>query len=79
MNDNLFTGKIPSELLLGLSPNLVQLDVGNNRFEGSIPSEIGKMSILEQIDAQGNRLSGTLPAEMNRMYPDVQLNLTNNL
>jgi Leucine-rich repeat (LRR) protein len=66
-------------MFLGLSGSLVQLDVGNNLLEGPIPSEIGKMSRLERIDAQGNRLSGTLPVEMNRMYPDIQLNLTNNL
>jgi Leucine-rich repeat (LRR) protein len=79
LNDNQFSGKIPPELLLGLSGTLVQMDVGNNRLEGSIPSEIGKMMKLEQIDAQGNRITGTLPAEMNRMFPDIRLNLTNNL
>jgi hypothetical protein len=79
LNDNQFSSTIPTSFLLGLSGSLVELDIGNNIFHGTIPPVIGKMTKLERIDAQSNRLNGTLPIEMNRMYHDIQLNLTNNL
>jgi hypothetical protein len=79
LNDNLLTGPIPPEMLFGLSGNLVELDLGHNNLNGTLSSLLGKMTKLERIDAQANRLEGPLPHEMNRMYPDIQLNLTNNL
>jgi Leucine-rich repeat (LRR) protein len=79
LNDNLLHGTLPPELLVGLGKNLVTLDVGHNKLDGEIPSEIGKMQKIVTFNAQGNLLKGSLPSEMNRMFPEVQLNLTNNL
>ena len=79
LHDNELEGTIPKDFLQGLSSSLEELDLGNNLLVGSIPSSIGKMTKLERFDVHNNELNGTLPSEMNRMYPDVQLNLTNNL
>lgn len=79
LNDNKMTGPLEPSMLSGLAPSLLELDIANNKFSGSIPTEIGRLTKLERIDAQNNMLEGTIPSTMNKMYPDVQLNLTNNL
>lgn len=35
-----------------------------NGINGTIPSEIGKLSLLSQLDLRGNSISGTLPKEL---------------
>jgi Leucine-rich repeat (LRR) protein len=79
LNGNKFTGTIPSDLLPSWSSSMERLDISSNSLTGTIPTVIGKMTKLERFDAQNNFLEGSLPVEMNRMYPDIQLNLTNNL
>ena len=79
LDHNQLRGTVPYELPKGLGDTLKELDLGNNHLEGSLPSSLGKMTALESLDVHGNRLTGSLPAEMNRMFPDVQLNLTENL
>jgi Leucine-rich repeat (LRR) protein len=79
LNNNHLTGPLIPQLLLGLSKSLVELDIGYNKFNGTISPVIGKLTQLQRLYAQGNFLSGTLPPEMNRMNPDIHLNLTNNL
>lgn len=56
-----------------------RIDLRNNTFTGTIPSEIGDMENLENINLQDNRFSGSLPTEMNRLDPNIELNLTGNL
>ena len=79
LHHNKLEGILPKDFLQGLSSSLEELDLGNNLLVGSIPSSIGKMTKLERFDVHSNQFNGTLPSEMNRMYPDVQLNLTDNL
>ena len=79
LNDNKLTGTLSASFLYGLAPSLVEMDIANNLLTGQLPTLLGKMAKLERIDAQNNAFNGTLPSEMNRMYPDIQLNLTNNL
>ena len=79
LDHNQISGTIPYDFLDGLSSSLEVLDLGCNNLVGSLPSALGKMTILEILDVHGNQLTGRVPPEMNRMYPDVQLNLTDNL
>ena len=79
LNDNKLTGHLEPTFLYGLAPSLVEMDIANNMLTGQLPTLLGKMAKLERIEAQNNAFNGTLPSEMNRMYPDIQLNLTNNL
>jgi Leucine-rich repeat (LRR) protein len=79
LDQNQITGTIPYDFLDGLSSSLEELDLGSNNLVGSLPSALGKMTMLEMLDVHGNQLTGRLPPEMNRMYPDVELNLTDNL
>ena len=36
----------------------------NNQFYGSIPNDIGGLTMLEVLDLRNNNLSGTIPAEL---------------
>ena len=78
LDHNQIQGTIPEDLPTRLGSSLLDLDLGANRLTGTIPSTVGKMTKLELLDVHGNQLTGRLPPEMNRMYPDVQLNLTDN-
>jgi hypothetical protein len=79
INNNYINGTIPHEFLYGLSPALIELDLADNLLDGTLPSSLGRMSKLERFDIHNNAIFGTLPSEMNRMYPDIKLNLTDNL
>lgn len=63
LEDNDFVGVIDENFLRN-SKNLVQLDVSDNRLEGTIPGHFfseAEFQNLEVMDWHGNRLSGDLP------------------
>eukprot|EP00261_Vitis_vinifera_P035165 XP_019076408.1 PREDICTED: probable leucine-rich repeat receptor-like protein kinase At1g35710 isoform X2 [Vitis vinifera] len=59
VQNNSFTGKIPSEI--GLLEKLNYLFLYNNMLSGAIPSEIGNLKDLLQLDLSQNQLSGPIP------------------
>jgi len=57
---------------------LTTLDIGFNRFTGTLPSTIGRMTNLERVTAPANFFVGTLPSEMGMLSNLGQINLTSN-
>ena len=58
VDENDFTGQIPSEL--GELKNLSRLYMDINSFTGTLPSELGQMDALLQLFVSQNDLSGTV-------------------
>lgn len=50
----------------------------NNRFSGTIPSEVGLMTSLEQLDLSLNPLNGSIPTEMGMLTALTSLQLNSN-
>jgi len=44
--------------------NLIILDLGYNKFNGSIPFEMGKLVSANYIRISQNELSGTIPSQI---------------
>jgi len=70
---NVFHGELHLENLTSLN----YLDVSNNRIEGSIPSDVGKMTSLRSLVMGGNNLTYTIP-EFGSMAKLRVIDLTNN-
>ncbi|XP_059064931.1 receptor-like protein 33 [Cryptomeria japonica] len=66
VGDNSLTGKIASNWILEL-PNLKILILRSNRFEGSVPADIGKVSSLQILDLSMNSFSGVIPNSLPEM------------
>ena len=47
-----------------MATNLRGLGLFRTRLEGSIPTELGRLSWLEQIYLNSNKLDGTIPSEL---------------
>jgi hypothetical protein len=43
------------------------LSLGHNKLRGTIPTELGKLSIVGDLSLASNRLSGTLPSELGNL------------
>jgi Leucine-rich repeat (LRR) protein len=60
------TGSLPEELFPSDSKeglkNLKILELQNNNLNGTLPEEIGNMTLLEKLYLNGNRFSGSIPA-----------------
>lgn len=63
---NLFTGTVPDEWYSGI-PNLQRLNIAGNALSGSIPSTIGRLSLLKGFFAFENSLTGTIPTEVGQL------------
>jgi len=59
-------------------PNLVQLTLQNNSFEGPIPASLGNALVLEVIDLSSNNLSGQIPTSLGKLLNLTVLNHQNN-
>ncbi|CAJ1898928.1 unnamed protein product [Sphenostylis stenocarpa] len=59
-------------------PNLTQLNLDANMFEGSIPSTIGNLSKLALLDLGNNLFEGALPYELSQLRELQYLSLYNN-
>lgn len=53
-----------SPTTIGQIENLMDLQLNNNEFVGTLPSEIGNCVKLEKLEIQENQLTGPLPSEI---------------
>ncbi|XP_050217141.1 MDIS1-interacting receptor like kinase 2-like isoform X2 [Mercurialis annua] len=58
--------------------DLNDLDLSNNSFHGSIPSDIGKLSKLDNLELFLNSFSGLIPQEIGTLRALTYLDLSNN-
>ncbi|CAK9165383.1 unnamed protein product [Ilex paraguariensis] len=71
---NRLSGQVP------LWPNVARLNLANNLFSGSIPTNIGQvMWRLEILDLSGNSLNDSIPLSISDMKYLRRLDLSNNL
>ncbi|KAJ8765684.1 hypothetical protein K2173_014806 [Erythroxylum novogranatense] len=63
LSENKLSGPIP-KAVFGISSLTVYLDLSDNEFEGSLPSEVGQLEMLGGLDVSNNRLSGEIPASL---------------
>ncbi|CAB9528292.1 Leucine Rich Repeat [Seminavis robusta] len=67
--DNLFEGELSPKLRL--CKNMTYFANRGNSFHGSLPTELGELSLLQELDVSGNRfLHGTVPSEL-ALLPDL--------
>ncbi|KAM3280428.1 hypothetical protein ACQJBY_047302 [Aegilops geniculata] len=59
-------------------PNLVQITLAGNMFEGNIPASLGNAQGLEVIDLSNNSFTGTIPTSFGKLSNLTVLNLENN-
>jgi hypothetical protein len=64
LQQNQLSGILPVELCYGLGDSLEKLNIGFNRFSGTLPSTFGELTKLRQLDGPYNSFTGTLPKEM---------------
>ena len=64
LQDNSFTGSIPS---LGMLPRLLDLYLGGNMLDSTLPTELGSLRELEILNLDGNRINSTIPTEVGQM------------
>ncbi|XP_039124372.1 probable LRR receptor-like serine/threonine-protein kinase At3g47570 [Dioscorea cayenensis subsp. rotundata] len=76
--NNRFSGRIPGEILRQFI-SLQVLDLSENFFNGTLPSEIGSLINLQQLLLNGNRLSGEIPVTISGCAILEHLNLQGNL
>ncbi|PRQ53375.1 putative protein kinase RLK-Pelle-LRR-XV family [Rosa chinensis] len=80
VGENKLTGAFPGNLFgkcQGLDSLVV--NVSNNRLDGKIPTEIGKMcNSLKFLDASLNRIVGSIPASFGELVSLAGLNLSSN-
>ncbi|XP_028786668.1 receptor-like protein EIX2 [Neltuma alba] len=79
LSDNGFTSSIIFQWLSNVSSNLVELDLSNNRLQGLIPNELGKMTSLEYLDLSENTLHGGIPESFRDVCSLQSLTLKYNL
>ena len=51
-------------LYLTIHENRFLINVGGNKLEGAIPSEIGQITGLKELSIDGNNLNGTIPTQI---------------
>ncbi|KAJ0106313.1 hypothetical protein Patl1_18817 [Pistacia atlantica] len=72
---NQFYGKLPPQI--DKLP-LVVLNLTQNNFSGTIPSEIGNIKCLQNLDLSYNNFSGTFPASVNELFDLSKFNISYN-
>ncbi|XP_061359883.1 probable LRR receptor-like serine/threonine-protein kinase At3g47570 [Gastrolobium bilobum] len=77
LGGNQISGQIPAEL--GNLISLTLLSMENNRFEGSIPSALGKNHKMQILELGGNKLSGGIPSIIGNLSLLFYLSLDQNL
>lgn len=75
LNDNAFSGLIPDTV--GSTP-VRYLTLANNKFQGRIPTAIGRAKNLEEIVLSGNQISSPLPDDIASIKNLTLLDLSNN-
>nr|KYP37606.1 putative LRR receptor-like serine/threonine-protein kinase At3g47570 family [Cajanus cajan] len=77
IDGNMLEGVIP-ETIGNLSKDLSKLYMGENRFNGSIPSSIGRLSGLSLLNLSYNSISGEIPQELGQLEELQELSLAGN-
>ncbi|KAG5025317.1 hypothetical protein AAZX31_08G126300 [Glycine max] len=77
IDGNMLEGVIP-ETIGNLSKDLSTLYMGQNRFNGSIPSSIGRLSGLKLLNLSYNSISGEIPQELGQLEELQELSLAGN-
>ncbi|KAK7318712.1 hypothetical protein RJT34_03418 [Clitoria ternatea] len=77
IDGNMLEGVIP-EIIGNLSKGLSKLYMGQNRFNGSIPSSIGRLSGLSLLNLSYNSFSGDIPHELGQLEELQVLSLAGN-
>jgi Leucine-rich repeat (LRR) protein len=67
---------IPEELFD--IPSLVELDLSDSMFSGTVPPKIGSLTNLVRLVLNGNALSGNLPSEFGQMGALQELEISDN-
>ena len=76
LKGNNLEGEISS--VLGVMPELRQLNLGGNKITGEIPAEIGNIASLVDLDLRDNQLSGALPGNLVNLENLQTFNISNN-
>lgn len=71
-----FTGKIPAKLWT--FPNLISIDIGDNKIRGVIPEVPYDMIFLLKVDFSINNVSGHIPASFSQLHVLQELDVSNN-
>ncbi|EEE57482.1 hypothetical protein OsJ_07743 [Oryza sativa Japonica Group] len=58
--------------------NLVTIDLGENRLNGSIPNSIGQLKTLEKLNLEYNNMFGELPSSLGNCTKLMTMNLGGN-
>ncbi|KAL7608397.1 hypothetical protein Lser_V15G11290 [Lactuca serriola] len=78
LNDNKINGKIPIQLVQ-LSTLSIALILSRNNLSGSLPIEVGKLTMLTSLDLSDNNLSGDIPSSLGSCTSLVFFSLKGNL
>ncbi|KAL9329557.1 hypothetical protein ACSQ67_004560 [Phaseolus vulgaris] len=77
IDGNMLEGVIP-ETIGNLSKDLSTLYMGQNRFNGSIPTSIGLLTGLKLLNISYNSISGEIPHELGQLAELQELSLAGN-
>ncbi|KAG0595427.1 hypothetical protein M758_UG165900 [Ceratodon purpureus] len=77
LNNNKLDGTLNGQVFSKLG-NLSTLDLSNNEFTGSIPTEVGDLTSLQFLYLQNNKLTGPLPASLANLPVLDTLDVSNN-
>eukprot|EP00253_Pinus_taeda_P025475 PITA_25475 len=77
LSHNRLIGNIPREIVKLYNLNFY-LNLSWNLLEGSLPMEIGKISMAQAIDISANHLSGVIPSTLGSCVEVISLNLSRN-
>jgi Leucine-rich repeat (LRR) protein len=62
-----------------ISGYVIGLGLGENNLSGTIPAEIGDLTLLENLDFFGNQITGNIPSEIGVLTQLNNLDFRNNL
>lgn len=74
---NSMSGTIPHELSL-FHASLREINFGGGNIGGTIPSSLGKLTILDNLGLHDNCLTGKLPQEIMNLFPELNVIVLNN-
>lgn len=66
LRDLNFYGTVPTEIGL-LSNSLSFIDFRGNQLEGTLPAELGNITMLQRMQFTGNNITGMIPTEYGRL------------
>jgi hypothetical protein len=70
----LLSGTIPSEL--GNLAKVKLLDISGCNFNGTIPTELFRLTLLEKLNLNANQITGTLPSEIGNLKSAKEIKIS---